>query len=475
MKAADFELRITSKDLDCSLLRVHRVRVEEHMSKLFAIDLEIVAMNGALIDLDEASGAVVTITVVLGDEELRRFTGMITRIIELPVLAANEKLQFAPYRLEVRPRAWLSTLVETLDIHLDTTVPAIVESKLSLFDLQRGADFELNLSHEYPSREMTVQYKETDEAFFSRLCEHWGIFFYFDHSETDRIVFGDDVSAYMPIAGEPEVAYRARGEKEGVFELRTDRSLITKHYVCRDYNDQTPSLELHSEHTLDQGFGGGVIEYGSDFRTPAQGDYITRVRAEERLCTRHVFEGNSDQARFSPGHVFRLEDHPRHNRDLLLVSVVHEASQEVAGWGAGSEIGYRNTFRAIDAELCYRPPRTTAVPRIHGLVTGVIETSQGALEKYAKIDDQGRYTVRFLFDTAAPNERQASCQVRMMQTLAGPGYGVHFPLKPGTEVSVAFVDGNPDLPIIVGAVPNPITRIKTRAGIVIEFEDADRG
>ena len=95
--------------------------------------------------------------------------------------------------------------------------------------------------------------------------------------------------------------------------------------------------------------------------------------------------------------------------------------------------------------------------------------------------------MRFLFDTAGPGERKASCPVRMMQPLAGPNYGVHFPLKPGTEVTLAFLDGNPDRPVITGAVPNPITptpvsspvstksRIKTRSGIVIEFEDANRG
>jgi type VI secretion system secreted protein VgrG len=88
---------------------------------------------------------------------------------------------------------------------------------------------------------------------------------------------------------------------------------------------------------------------------------------------------------------------------------------------------------------------------------------------------------------AAPGERKASCPVRMMQPSAGPGYGMHFPLKPGVEVVIGFVDGNPDRPVILGAVPNPITptpvdaavstksRIQTRSGIIIEFDDADRG
>ena len=71
----------------------------------------------------------------------------------------------------------------------------------------------------------------------------------------------------------------------------------------------------------------------------------------------------------------------------------------------------------------------------------------------------------------------------MAQPHAGPGYGMHFPLKPGTEVLLAFIDGDPDRPIIIGAVPNEVTpspvtsvnsqknQIKTVSGILIELDD----
>ena len=68
-----------------------------------------------------------------------------------------------------------------------------------------------------------------------------------------------------------------------------------------------------------------------------------------------------------------------------------------------------------------------------------------------------------------------------MQPFAGPSQGMHFPLRPGTEVLVAFVDGDLDRPVIVGAVPNEITpspvtskdahmhRIASHHGLLIEF------
>jgi type VI secretion system secreted protein VgrG len=485
MPLRDFELVLLSSDFEPSQVRINRLRLEERMSCLFSLELEVVALS-AEVAIDALAGSHLTVAMTVGDETVRRVSGLVTRVEELPRAGQGEQ-RHQLYRLEVRPRAWLSTLVDTLDIYLDCTLPDILGRKLAAFGLGAGADHELKLTQAYPRREMTVQYQETDLAFLSRLTEHWGVFFYFEHGEAERLVFGDDAGAYRPIEGERAVHYSARGDERGVFEVRAERALVPAHYVCRDYNDQTPSLELMEEHHLAEGFGGGIIEYGADFRTPELGHYLARVRAEERLALRDVYSGGSDEPRFAPGHVFALEDHPRYSQPLVLVSVVHEASQSVAGWGEGSERAYVNRFTAIPSERTFRPPRVTKVPRIHGLVTGVVETHQGGMERHARIDDQGRYTVRFLFDTAAPGERKASCQVRMMQSLAGPGYGVHFPLKPGTEVAVAFVDGNPDRPLIVGAVPNPITptpvnatistksRIQTRAGIVIEFDDADRG
>ena len=47
--------------------------------------------------------------------------------------------------------------------------------------------------------------------------------------------------------------------------------------------------------------------------------------------------------------------------------------------------------------------------------------------------------------------------VRMAQPHSGAGHGMHFPLRPGVEVAVVFANGDPDRPVIVGALDNPAT------------------
>ncbi|MFW5640950.1 MAG: phage baseplate assembly protein V, partial [Thermodesulfobacteriota bacterium] len=88
-----------------------------------------------------------------------------------------------------------------------------------------------------------------------------------------------------------------------------------------------------------------------------------------------------------------------------------------------------------------------------GTINATID-AEGSGE-YAELDDQGRYKVRFPFDLSGRDGGKASHWVRMAQPYAGTDHGMHFPLHKGTEVLLTFIEGDPDRPIIAGAVPNP--------------------
>ncbi len=484
------EVELESADFSCEGVRIRRLSGREAISSLFSFDLEIVSTDPGALDGNALAGSNVTIVFLRRGFEIRRVHGMIAEVDDL--LASLTDLR--AFRVRVVPRLHRTNLIETLDIFMTTgqsgitslgvTVPEIIQAKLKLVDLDKDA--ELRLVGEYPKREFVVQYKETDLAFLSRLCEHVGISFFVEHKDgRDVLVFTDHQGGF-PVLESPEpIYYRARGEARDVFHLEAKHRLIPKVYVERDYNYRHPLVDLTSDpHTVKVGFGGGVVEYGAHFDTKEEGTRLAKIRAEERLATQLVFTGKSDLPALAAGSKITIEGHPFYERlDLLLTEVEHKVSQVVAASGDEGEHSYVNTFHAVPADRAYRPPRVTPKPRIHGLLTGIIDPGPQGTERIAQIDDQGRYTVRFLFDTSAPGERPASHPVRMAQNHAGENYGTHFPLKPGVEVVLAFVDGDPDSPIIVGAVPNPTTpspitnrlstthRIKTGAGITIDFID----
>jgi uncharacterized protein (DUF2345 family) len=62
-----------------------------------------------------------------------------------------------------------------------------------------------------------------------------------------------------------------------------------------------------------------------------------------------------------------------------------------------------------------------------------------------------------MLDQGPAAKGSASSLLRMAQPHAGPGYGFHFPLRDGVEVMLTCIEGDPDRPIITGAVPNPVT------------------
>lgn len=69
---------------------------------------------------------------------------------------------------------------------------------------------------------------------------------------------------------------------------------------------------------------------------------------------------------------------------------------------------------------------------------------------YAHIDKDGRYRVNLDFDRDAWKPGYESLWVRQSRPYAGDTYGLHLPLLAGTEVSIAFEEGNPDRPYIAG-------------------------
>jgi type VI secretion system secreted protein VgrG len=474
------EVRIELSGFSSDVLKVYKLSGRETISQLFNFDVEVVCPKEAGVDGHALTGQDAQIVLEQDGVELRRIHGMVAEVHDLLANLLNHRA----YRLRIVPRAFRLTLVETEEISMNMSVPDIIKHKLELVGLS-GGDVELRLIGSYAPREFVVQYHETDFAFICRLAEHLGISFFFEHQDgQDTMVFTDNVAGFKPAAGAEAVHFRERGEHRDVFEIEARSKLVPSVYVARDYNYRQPLLDLTSEHVLPTGYAGGVIEHGGHFKTPAEGKALAQVRAEERQATQLVYVGKSDLGALGAGARCMLEGHPHlDSLDLLLVEVEHLVTPAVGG-SSGSEQhrNYVNTFRATPGQQTYRPPRVTPKPRIGGLVTGIVDAGPGGSGKSAQIDDQGRYMVRILFDTGAAGG-VSSRPVRMIQNHAGANYGTHFPLKPGIEVLIAFVNGDPDRPVIVGAVPNPLTpspvaasnrsthRIKTQEGILFDLVD----
>ena len=171
------------------------------------------------------------------------------------------------------------------------------------------------------------------------------------------------------------------------------------------------------------------------------------ARAAAAGSVRAFAKGNCCQ--LTPGHSFRLTGHPNQDGEWLVVAAEHTVEVEGRFW-AGEPSVLKADVQAECAPLSVRQAIWPLLPRpiIAGVLTGIVIGPQGN-EMF--IDKYGRVQVRFWWDR---DNSTTSCWVRVAQSWAGNGWGACFWPRVGHEVVVAFENGDPDRPIIVGSVYN---------------------
>jgi hypothetical protein len=93
----------------------------------------------------------------------------------------------------------------------------------------------------------------------------------------------------------------------------------------------------------------------------------------------------------------------------------------------------------------------TPKPVVAGTQTAVVVGPRG---EEIFTDKYGRVKVQFHWDRDGKHDANSSCWVRVAQAWAGKRWGTSFWPRIGQEVVVAFEEGDPDRPIILGSVYN---------------------
>jgi len=426
----------------------------------FAADERLVPGNSLAVSLDVEGVAV------------RWFHFLIREVSVVRLRTEEERtLDVRRYRLELATRMEKLALVSSHAVFVEQTFAEIVRAKLELFGFEPVkadglGDYELQFdtvgrSDGHRRRGLSIQYGESDMNFLVRLAEHAGISLFFEHDANgDRAVATDVAERFRPCLGAETVELGAGGDRRGVFEFSESRALAPNAYVVRGYNEREPLHEVRGTYELTgDDFAGGVYEFG-DSESAEHAGHLARVRAEERSCRQQVFAGKSTYPQFLAGGRSTVveESGGLSVANLLFFEVRHRATFPTP-WDQGAPASYENAFRACSGERMFRPGNLSEPPRLPPILTGTIAAAVPGSPSMdaAEVDASGCYRVRFHFDADSGDAEHPSCPVRMAQPYAGGREGFHFPLRLGTEVLVAFVGGDPDRPVIVGALPNAIT------------------
>lgn len=387
------------------------------------------------------------------------------------------------YKVVLEPRLKDFDLVRESRLFQNESGPAIIEAVLRHGGLTAN-DFRFELRHEYESREYTTQYDESSLAFIQRIMADEGIWFRFEQTdEHEVVVFGDDLDAY---SREPSLAapYRENaGFEAGAEAIKTlveRRTRVVKSIVVDDYNYRAASVPLIVEANAardDVTTAGRQYRWGEHRATPGASTRVATLRHEAELADQVVFEGTGNVIGVTPGAVLRLTNRElaeaRHG--LLVTSVTHNASRKDA---------YLCAFNAMPADRVYRTKVDAAKrPRICGILPARIASPDNY--KYAYLTPSGCYRVQMPFDLDSWSPGGTSRPVRLSKPYSGRDYGHHFPLIDGAEVAIIFTDGDPDRPVIIGALhdsqhPDLVNNenntrniIRTAGGNEMQMEDRE--
>lgn len=350
---------------------------------------------------------------------------------------------------------------------VNKSVPEVVTEVLQEHGL-KGWEFEFRLKKTYPKREQINQYQESDLQFIQRLLAEVGIFYFFTlqpDTQTEVVHFGDSQAA---LTFDKTLAINSPSgmndnRADSVWGLNVTHNVAEASVTTKAYNHREAQYLLQSAPAdMTHGDGDG-INYGEvyhyHFRHMERGDKIdpvpetanfyARLGHERYLAEQVRITGNSTDATLAPAQVLTITDSlpptlPALLRNPVLLTCV--------GFSASRKDALQVVLKGVPYSevICWRPPLLLR-PKVTGTMTARV-TSAKEGDIYAWQDASGMYRVKFDADRDDKNPGQESMPVRLAKPYSGDAYGFHFPLIQGTEVAIAFEEGDPDRPYIAHAL-----------------------
>jgi type VI secretion system secreted protein VgrG len=357
------------------------------------------------------------------------------------------------WRAEVSPWLWFLTRTVDCRIYQNLSIPEILRS---IFDEHGLSHYEFRLRAEYPKLVFCVQYRESIFDFVSRLMEHVGIFYSFEHHQDRHVLVLADSNDTAQFTQPRQVALSVRPDLGEIQELEHDYTFRSGNWALNDFDFEVPTKNLRTHEPtrieVEPMTRFEIFDYPGSYIARDEG---TRLRIEGEEARHHRVSGTGSCVGFDAGKRFTLmldetadEEKPA---TYLLTEVRHTAREPGYFSTTGEPASYGNRFVAIPAEIPFRPERLTPKPIVQGPQTATVVGPAG---ENIHTDQYGRVRLLFHWDRRGKRDEHASCWIRVSQHAAGSHWGGLAIPHVGQEVVVSFLEGDPDRPIVTGRVHN---------------------
>ncbi len=438
---------------DALLLR--SMTANERISALFDYGLDLSSED---IDIapSDLLGKPATVSLRLMDGSKRWFNGWINRFSHVGFDGAD-----ALYKATLVPWLWFLSRTADCRIFQEQTVPDIVKS---IFREHGFTDFEERLSGSYRQWVYCVQYRETDLSFVSRLLEHEGIYYFFEHQDgKHHLILADSYSAHSTIAGYEEVPYYppdadSLRERDHINTWSIEQQVRPGAFANTSFDFTAPRKNLLATRSSPKPHELAdyeVFDYPGNYVEAGDSETYARVRLEEAQAIHEIAKARGTARGLAAGALFSLTGHRREdqNREYLILSADYRLRSDEFGSFESNppEPVFASGLTVMDAQVPYRPARETPKPIVQGPQTAIVV---GAAGEEIWTDEYGRVKIQFHWDRYGKQDENSSCWVRVSHPWAGKGWGAVAIPRIGQEVIIDFLEGDPDRPIITGRVYN---------------------
>ncbi|CCU70829.1 type VI secretion system Vgr family protein [Thalassolituus oleivorans] len=428
---------------------------DEYISDLFRYTLELFSDNHN-INQKDIVGKDITVSILADGETTTRYiNGYVNHLAMLDV--NDEGLR--RYRLEMVPGLWFTTLGSKNRIFHKKNVKDIVSEVLG--EYSKVVTHQFKPTGSYLVREYCVQFDETDFDFISRLLAEEGISYYFTHDDgKHELVLADDMQDYFDAASE-KIEYDGGGTqptKHTIHSWQRSFNYHTGGFEFKDYSEFTTTkdnkqvvktkspLNSVSDFTTS---GYGIYNYEIDGENKHKFIDAQNKSASEKAMEAHeagfdVAQGTSDVVTLAAGGRFEIDHSITSESGKYLLTQVHIVARD----GNNQDTHFANRFVCVPNGVIVRPKHNNFAKKIHTpQIATVAEVKATGSDSSSDVLTQVKVT--FPWNTA-----QNSCWVRVVQQFAGKGWGANFVPRVGQEVVISYINGDPDRPLVTGAVYN---------------------
>ncbi|MCC5853846.1 MAG: type VI secretion system tip protein VgrG [Alkalimonas sp.] len=440
-------------------LYLTRFSLKEGISKQFVVTSDVYT-NGQTIAAADLIGKEVTIRLELGSHQQRYIHGKVADLHALGLRVNKDATgnDYRDYRLTIVPASWFMQHRVNSRIFREKNVLRIIE----LLAAEHGVDVDTTThTSSYPDYDFKVQYQESDLNFLQRLMEEEGLFYFFEHTDSSHtMVLADKASAYKPCPKNASVKFHTGSlADDHIVSWQNQLTMVPGQYIQRHYDLQKPKALPTGQYQHGNLVPGHanyeIFSYGAEAESLDRAQAIASIRLESLQKDMEVRAGTSNCRDFSAAKTFTITEHEDDAEvgkqyvitDVELIAAVSNQS----GAAQAGQCSIHNSFKCVPKKVVYRPYASAYKPLITGVQTATV-TCKG--DEEISVDELGRVTVKFHWDRSDITDHESSCAIRVSQHWAGKNWGAFFFPRRDQEVLVEFINGDPDQPIITGAVYN---------------------